>query len=211
MHISDIYYFLMVRLIQNGMTMDINELIQKRIDTSKEEIIWKSINGVDGYLVDQFGRIKSLKRIVIKGNNRKQTIYERILKLYQNDKSGCIQISLSINGKIKNFCIRRLVAEAFLGISKDDNEIIVSHKDNDFTNCHFSNLVVNKMIEYRTNVLNINDISSRRSVIAKNDTEELKFESVLEASYHFDKEYTTLQRKIGTQSRIDGFTLEYGD
>lgn len=191
--------------------MDINELIQKRIDDSKEEITWKPIIGIEGYLVDQFGRIKSLKRVVIKRNNRKQTIHGRILKLYQNDKSGCIQISLSINGKIKNFCIRRLVAEAFLGISKNDDEIIISHKDNDFTNCHFSNLTVNGMVEYRTNILNINDISSRRSVIAKSDTEELKFESVLEASYHFDKEYTTLQKKVGTQSKINGFTLEYGD
>lgn len=68
-----------------------------------EQEIWKSIKGYEGlYEVSNLGRIKSL------WYGR-----EKILKPYKN-KDGYLQVILSKNGKVKNFRVHRLVAEAFI-------------------------------------------------------------------------------------------------
>lgn len=192
--------------------MNINDVVQKRIDDSNEKINWLPIKNIDGYLINQFGQIKSLKRKVTKRNGKGQTVKERILKVYQNDNCRCLQVSLCIDGKVKQFCIRRLVAEAFLDVGRNDKSIIVVHKNDDFTNCYFDNLKIYDADEYRIKILNDYDVSSRRKVIAiKDDDERLEFDSVLEASQHFGKAYKTLQCKIGTQSQVNGYIFEYGD
>lgn len=55
----------------------------------------------------------------------------RVLKQHKR-KDGYIQVALCKNGKIKNFMVHRLVAEAF--IPNPNNLPCVNHKDEDKTN-----------------------------------------------------------------------------
>lgn len=90
------------------------------------EEVWKDIKGYEGYYqISNTGRVKSLKRIILKSDGRRQFVIEKILKPWGN-KDRYSQVSLKINKK--RFCplIHRLVAEAF--IPNPDNKKEVNHK-----------------------------------------------------------------------------------
>ena len=74
---------------------------------------WKDIKGYEGlYQVSNLGRVKSLKRNVIRKNGRNQTIQERILK--PSITGGYLRVILcNGSGKRKAFSVHRLVCEAF--------------------------------------------------------------------------------------------------
>lgn len=89
--------------------------------------IWKYIKGYEGlYQVSNFGRVKSIKF----GK-------ERILKTFKNTR-GYLQVNLCKNGKVKNYKVHRLVAEAFL--DNTDNLPEVNHKDENKLNNNAENL-----------------------------------------------------------------------
>ena len=87
------------------------------------EEIWKDIEGYEGlYKISNMGRVKSIKF------NK-----EKILFL-QKDKYGYLRVGLRKMGKLKNYFVHRLVAEAF--IPNPNNLPIVNHKDeNKQNNC----------------------------------------------------------------------------
>lgn len=85
--------------------------------------VWKPIEGYDNYMVSNLGRVKSLKR--------------GILKLIKN-KNGYYYISFSKYGKIKTFIVHRLVAEAFL--PNPDNKPQVDHINTNRTDNRVENL-----------------------------------------------------------------------
>lgn len=92
--------------------------------------IWKSITDYEGlYEVSNLGRVKSL------GNNKSRK--EKILKPAK-DRKGYLYVILCRNGKVKNFKVHRLVAEAFLPNPEGFPE--VNHKDEDKTNNQVENL-----------------------------------------------------------------------
>lgn len=87
--------------------------------------IWKDIKGYEGYYqISNFGRVKSLPRI-IKSKNFFKT-KEKILKNQENSR-GYFRVELKVNGKNQKFFIHRLVAEHFIYKPKDCN--IVNHLD----------------------------------------------------------------------------------
>ena len=85
--------------------------------------IWKPVIGYEGlYKISNMGRVKSIKF------NK-----EKILFL-QKDKYGYLRVGLRKMGKLKNYFVHRLVAEAF--IPNPNNLPIVNHKDeNKQNNC----------------------------------------------------------------------------
>lgn len=98
--------------------------------------IWKDIKGFEGlYQISNFGRVKSLKRIVQRGSNYKP-VCERILK--EGDNDGYAFVVLSKNGKCKTKGIHRLVAEAFIPNPYDLP--LINHKDENSKNNHVDNL-----------------------------------------------------------------------
>ena len=98
--------------------------------------IWKDIEGYEGlYQVSNFGRVKSVERVVKRGNNF-IPVKERILKMGDND--GYNFVILSNRGKGKTAFIHKLVAQTFL--SNPDNLPCVNHKDENTHNNDFRNL-----------------------------------------------------------------------
>mgnify|MGYP003362066879 FL=1 len=88
--------------------------------TIKEEIEeWKDIHNYEGlYQVSNLGRVKSLKR-----RSKFKIIYEDIIKKQTNVNHGYLIVSLSKNGKKKNFYVHRLVAEAFIPKTETKNDV----------------------------------------------------------------------------------------
>lgn len=108
--------------------------------------IWKDIKGYEGsYQASNLGRIKSLARVVTKCNGVKMPIHEKIIKKV---KGNCDyhQVSLSIEHKIINKRVHRLVISAFIGHS----DLLVNHIDGDKLNNVIGNL------EYVTTLENMN-------------------------------------------------------
>lgn len=92
--------------------------------------VWKSIKGYEGlYEVSNYGRVKSLERIVDKTHHVK----EKILKNVQMP-SGYLVVGLSG----KQHYVHRLVAMAF--IQNQNKYPQVNHKDEDKTNNRVENL-----------------------------------------------------------------------
>lgn len=95
---------------------------------------WKDIKGYEGlYQISNIGRVKSLSRIDSRGNKRN----EKILKISKNN-SGYYFVGLCKNGKVKQYLIHRLVAEAFVRNPYNYSE--VNHKDEDKQNNIADNL-----------------------------------------------------------------------
>lgn len=100
--------------------------------------IWKDVTGYEGgYLISNFGRLKSLERKVkIKGGAYRNKA-EKIINPKINVKGYNFHY-LSLNGKKKGLYFHRLVAICF--ISNPENKIEVNHIDGNKSNNNVSNL-----------------------------------------------------------------------
>lgn len=89
--------------------------------------IWKDIPEYEGfYQASNFGRIKSLARMVTcKGNTMKQN-RDKILSLFIT-KVGYVRCSLGKLGKEKKHFAHRLICSAFY--NKENDTLIVNHKN----------------------------------------------------------------------------------
>ena len=102
------------------------------------EEIWKEIDGYPNYMVSNLGNVKSLERVIMKSNGKRQTIKETIRKGVK-DKDGYLIVTLYDEyHNMKNIKIHRLVAQAF--IPNPNNLPEVNHKDEDKTNNNVDNL-----------------------------------------------------------------------
>lgn len=92
--------------------------------------VWKPICGYEGlYSVSNYGRVKSLNRIIVRKNGAPQKIHERILSpgKVPADYGYYLTVMLCNHGIDKMFLIHVLVAKAFLKRIKGKNE--VNHLD----------------------------------------------------------------------------------
>ena len=95
----------------------------------------------ENYLVSNYGRIKSIKRVFIPQEEtkhfHKRTYPERIVKL-QKGKNGYLFFRFSIDGKLHNSLIHQLVAEAF--VPNPYNLPFVNHRNEDKSDNRAENL-----------------------------------------------------------------------
>lgn len=95
---------------------------------------WKPIKGYEGYYaISNYGNVMSL----MFRNNRLSKPKLSIVRQTDNG-NGYLIVSLNINGKRKNHCVHRLVAEHFIENPKGLK--CVNHKDYDKKNNVFTNL-----------------------------------------------------------------------
>lgn len=90
------------------------------------EEIWRPISFAEGYLISNYGRVKSLRKE-----------QERILKL-SHTKDGYVKCGITIKGSSCRFRVNRLVAEAF--IPNPENKPTVNHIDGNKYNNRADNL-----------------------------------------------------------------------
>ncbi|HRZ18590.1 MAG TPA: NUMOD4 domain-containing protein [Methanofastidiosum sp.] len=124
------------------------------------EETWKDIPSYEGmYQASSLGRIKSLERISLcampNGGIAHRRIKEKILKPYVI-KSGYQVVSLSKEGKIKDFLVHRLIAQTF--ISNPNNKIWINHKngikkDNMINNLEWCNPSENIIHAYNNHLM----------------------------------------------------------
>lgn len=102
------------------------------------EEIWKDIKGYEGYYqCSNLGRIRTLDRVIIRKDGRKDTKRGKILK-FRTNPNGYYQVSLWKNNLRKMLYVHKLVAETF--IENPLNLKLVNHKDEDKTNNATTNL-----------------------------------------------------------------------
>ena len=98
---------------------------------------WKDIQGYEGYyMASNFGRIKSLDRLVKNGNGERKA-RGRIMKFHKC-KKGYLRANLRKDGSAKSHLVHRLVANAF--IKNKYNKKTVNHKDANKSNNRVENL-----------------------------------------------------------------------
>lgn len=97
---------------------------------------WESHPDIGIIEVSNFGRVRTLDRIVPRGKYT-QFVKGLILKQYDNG-NGYLHVVLSMNGKTVTKKVHRLVAETF--ISNPDNLPEVNHKDCNRANNNVENL-----------------------------------------------------------------------
>lgn len=119
--------------------------------------IWKDIKGYENlYQVSNMGRVKSLERIIIRCDNKTQTIKEKILKT-RIGNNGYYTIILSKKGEIKKIDIHRLIAIAF--IPNPDNKPCIDHINGDRTDNRIENL---RWVTQKENINNPISISKMK-------------------------------------------------
>lgn len=102
--------------------------------------IWKDIKGYEGlYQVSNYGRVRSLDRIVQFGK-QKRIAKGKIIRLHHIKKPNYTQICVSLykNRQGKNFIVARLVAEAF--IPNPEGKPCIDHINTDPTDNRVGNL-----------------------------------------------------------------------
>lgn len=124
--------------------------------------VWKPVNGYEGiYEVSNFGRVKSLERVIYYSNGRVSTWKEKMKALTINP-DGYLTVKLSACGKDMRVPVHRVVYEAFCGEIPDGYEI--NHKDFDRKNNVPENL------EIVTHIENIEyTVSAGRNAAATHD------------------------------------------
>ena len=112
--------------------------------------VWKPVNDYEGlYEISSFGSVKSKDRKVFASNQygakAYRTIKGKMLKP-RKDKDGYYRVVFSENGKIKNYFVHRLVAEAFI----PDKSNFKSMPDEDRSMINLDDLLINHKNEIKS-------------------------------------------------------------
>lgn len=102
------------------------------------EEIWKDIPGYEGlYKISSEGRVKSVERKIINSAGRAGKVPSKLMKIVSEDNCSDYVV-LHKDKKYVNEYIAPIVAEVFLGISRD---VCVSHKNGDYHDNSEDNLI----------------------------------------------------------------------
>lgn len=97
-------------------------MVKRKYNT--EEEVWKDIKNYEGrYQVSNWGRVKSLERIVICGNHGSKRLFKEIIKKTGHIKDGYEVVILCKQGEPHNFFVHKLVWETFVGEIPEGLEI----------------------------------------------------------------------------------------
>lgn len=106
------------------------------VNATQEE--WRPVVGYEGlYEVSSFGRVKSLPRLVRKGDSHRR-VPERIVGSPNLPRSGYPKVGLWLNGKRIERAVHQLVLTAFRGVCPDGQ--VACHNDGNPANNRLENL-----------------------------------------------------------------------
>jgi hypothetical protein len=144
------------------------------------------------YSVSNYGNVKKEHEVIIRNNNRKQIIKEKIIKPIPN-KYGYLKVRCSIeNLRVKNIYIHKLVAKYF--IENACNKPQVNHKDGNKSNNNSVNL---EWVSAKENVMHAWELGlSKSHSLKKIEIDGVVFDSILSASKHLKIDRNTLTQCI---------------
>lgn len=164
---------------------------------------WKDIPSYEGlYQVSDYGRVKSLERLVKNGKDRFYLKKETILKQSMTT-TGYKMIGFSVNKEVKYFKVHRLVMAAFFG----ESELTVNHKDGNPINNHISNLEYCTQAENLEHALNTGLRKSYRiyeKEIINDYKKGMSVKGIVEKYTTCFKSVNTLLDKYGLEKRKRG-------
>ena len=167
---------------------DYNGKLAKCVARSKEEIVWVAIKGYeDSYVVNQFGQVKSLDRLVNAKGNGVHMVRGKLKRLTQSSERLCFQVRLNANNKSKAYVINRIVAEAFLGIDRNDRAIYVTRISDDDLPSYYKNLKVTYRKETKLGSIHKSLRYNSTAVHCYNDNGDvLNFDSITDVRKFFE-------------------------
>lgn len=164
----------------------------------KKKEIWKNIINYENlYQISNYGRIKSLERIIINKYNEKRLFKEKMLSCCINE-NGYYRIGLQKNKLNQEyFKVSRLVAIHF--INNPENKPQVNHIDGNKLNNYYENLEwvtakENTVHAYKNNLANNYHSEKSVSLYDKNNNFIRSFKSITEASKWRNVHVTTITR-----------------
>ena len=149
--------------------------------------IWKSIKGYeDKYQVSNFGRVKSLKRVVPHKLYGTKVVPERFLKAYLRSH-GYYCISLWNNNSKTDKYIHRLLAIYF--ITNPNNYPCINHIDGNKTNNSINNLewCTIKQNNEHSYANGLNSLNRKIKVCSYTTNECVIYRSIRQASININK------------------------
>ena len=177
--------------------------------------IWKDIKGYEGlYQVSNYGRVRSLDRIIVDNWCTRKFKGKVLNPTEHNGKQPYLYVALSKQGKAKKVFVHQLVAEAF--VPNPENKPQVNHKDGNPKNNKASNL------EWVTNAENtqhayntgLNSKSKKCSLINMKTKEIKEFPSMRQLGVYLGKSngwvYSVVKEK-GGKFNYKNYQIKVGD
>jgi len=130
--------------------------------------IWKDVMGFEGfYKISNYGKIKTLERVVDMPNGGTRLDKSKLLKC-RDTPNGYKMVKLMARGKVKDISVHRLVGEHF--IDNPNNKLTINHIDGVKHNNKYDNLewaTQSENILHSLHILgNINTVNkSKRKIV----------------------------------------------
>lgn len=172
----------------------------------EQKEVWLPVKGYEGiYEVSNFGRIKSLSRIIFDKNGIRLRMSKEMLLKQTLGSHGYYFVKLKNNNKSKTITTHCLVAINFLNHTPCGLKVVVDHIDNDRLNNNVCNL---RLISHRENLGKVPRGSSKyvgvywskkrkkwisRITINKKIIELGGYENELEAKEAYEKELNKIK------------------
>lgn len=175
--------------------------------------LWKDIQDYNGvYQISNTGKVKSLKRTIIKKSGILNPISEKIRKTHKTT-AGYEYVVLSFKNKHKTLLIHRLVAEHFLENPKKLQ--CINHKDENKSNNYVDNLEwcnyqynnTYKNIHLRRNLDNI----AQKVIQYDLDMNEIKrWNTIIEAANMYNIQSSNIVKCcLHQRNHVSGFKWRY--
>lgn len=153
---------------------------------------WVEIEGYPNYAVSNLGRVANLQR-------------DRLLQLRPNE-DGLLRVSLSFEGRVRDFYVHRLVASAFFPEYNPREQ--VTHYDKNKLNNAVDNLCLRKQVRYESPRI-IRPRGGRRVLIKETGQ---VFRTARDCANFIDGDYGSVYACLrGDRRSHMGYTFDYYD